>query len=405
LSQPRHSNDPAILEPISVLKTVAFEVCIHQIEKLIQKQKGRNYYVQFEYDGELGTSSGSSSGGGSNNEFVVRFSFSFPQRDAAIQRLLNQARLADYSVDETWLQAAAEIGPDVWIALWMATPDEPAMNQVLDAWARWKYDLENEHGLDDVWPVFERICATADEEGQYETNSPAGHAVAMLAWRLDPAQLTIAAEPLIASVTAVGYNHGSRGDGLKFLSVNSPGTTPLEFPFYNGGTYTVSGGPRKSEQLRPSGLALAHAIWLANEQAVASGTETLFQQQLVPQLLRADVERRAPYALQFATYFGGPAADKFLIRKANWTRDARWKSSHLDFDWDHGMQVNRWLFWAATLPRPAGRQFRANRRDELFQLADEISANLFGVREDVGSRLPFLFVENDLGRDGIGRQY
>jgi hypothetical protein len=377
-----------------------------ELEAAVVSRKNQKIYVQAELDGNAGKSTGSSGGGGGDDNYGISIGFRFPKREAAIERLLNQARLADYLVDENWLEAAAQIGPDVWIAAWMATPNEPGMKKVLDAWGRWQYDLDDVQSAPDAWLAFGRIRLTADRVGWYVTSSPSGHAVEMLAPRLDPWQLIDAAEPLIDSITSVSYGNGSDGHGLSYWSVDLEDARGLVIPLRGSGMATSSGNDGR---LQPSGLALAHAIWLTNRRLVDSQTfgdaETPYQQRLAPSLLRADLHRRPPYALMCATYLGGSAVEKFLIRKANWTRDTTWQHDYADFDWMQGTHINRWTYWAAQLPGPAGRSFRKRNEEELFTMANHLVDTLHGMRDDVSAKLPFLFVENELGPASIGRKY
>ncbi len=376
------------------------------IENTIRERKGRYIYFQCEYDGELGVSGGSSGFGGGGENYSGTITFRFPKRDAAIERLLNQARLADYKVNEEWLKAAAAFGPDAWIATWMTTPYEPEMNQMLDAWARWQYDLDDVHSATDAWQALERVRGEADRDGRYVTSSPAGHAVEILSTRLDPWELIEAADSLINSISSVAYGHGSDGRGLSYWSVESEGGRGLQIPLTGNGMSVSSGNEGR---LQPSGLALAHAIWLSNRRMINSqssnDSETPYQQRLAPSLLKADLNRRPPYALMGATHFGGATIEKFLMRKASLTQDATWQSNFLDFEYIQGVHVNRWLYYAAQLPGPVGRKFRRANEDALFNTADQISAVLFGMRENVADKLPFLFVENDLGPASIGRKY
>ncbi len=147
-------------------------------------------------------------------------------------------------------------------------------------------------------------------------------------------QLADAAEPLINSLTTVAYGRGSDGRGLSYWSVESEGARGLQLPLTGSGMSTSSGNDGR---LQPSGLALAHAIWLVNRRLNNSQStgelETPFQRVLAPSLLKAYLNRQAPYALLCAVHFGGAVADKFLIGNAHWTRDATWQNNYSDFEY------------------------------------------------------------------------
>lgn len=370
----------------------------------LRARKGRTIYIQVEYDGKLGVSGGGSSGGGGGENYSFYIDFQFPKRDAAIARLLNQARLADYDVNPTWLQSANEFGRDAWLALETAAVHEPDMQQVLDAWARWQYDLDP-HDVGNAWQAFEQIGDQADEQGEYLTSSPAGRAVELLSPQLAPWQLAAAAEPLIESIDSYTFSQRVGPDGQLVIGV---AIDPTNSQFARAGgssTFLTSGSDR---QLKPSGLALAQAIWLVNRRLHAvpetSDKPNEFQQQLAPALLRADVARRNPILLQLATLLGGPIVEEYLTRQVNHSQNLRWENSPTDFDW--GLTtVNRWLFWAAQLPDPAGRRFREQHLEAVFAMADEFAKHLFGGRENIATKIPFLFVENELGPQSIGVRY
>ncbi len=141
----------------------------------------RTYYARIKLGDEWGMGRQSGSGGGGG-----RYSYRahtviqahFPRRDKRLEALLDHARLADYEVGADWFEAIETYGQDGPIALRTAPDREPGMAGVLDAWARWRYGLDEVTDPDAAWRAFERICREADGERRYSTIS--------VAWRGGP---------------------------------------------------------------------------------------------------------------------------------------------------------------------------------------------------------------------------
>lgn len=377
------------------------------LAEALDERQDRYAYFQAEFDGELAEGTGGSGGGGGSGNYEVGIGFRFPRREAAIEELLNQARLADYTVDEAWLRQAADFGPDAWIAIRRATPLEPQMQKVCDAWANWLFQADEADDARSAWQAFERISTAADDEGKYITDSPAGRAIELVATRLDPRQLTATAEPLIESITSITFSQGTGPTGDTTLAVYDNDTRHERDSLGSNSRSTSVASGGRVDRLMPSGLALAHAIWLCQRQmteSVSGDRDDVFQQHLAPQLLRADAERHAPQALRLAMMLGGDQVDKYLIRQANWTADSTWPAETNSFDWLGGRYVNRWFIAAAQLAGPAGQRFRARNLERLFAAADEATENML-FSGSVTRALPFLFLENDRGTKSTAMLY
>jgi hypothetical protein len=371
------------------------------------------HFARVAYDGEEGHATGSTGGGSGNGvDFAESIGFRFLAREAAIERLLDQARLADYQVDDRWMESIAKFGPDGWIAIRSAAEFEPQMQGVFDAWVRRKYSIDAARGFDGAWELFERIRQEGDAEGVYFTAAPAGRAVELLSPTLLPRLLIDASKPIVETTTNTTYVDYGDVFGNRQIAVYAEGARPISLPgnsrlqgWYNGHTKDGVG------QMKPSDMAVIHAIWLANERYAhgksSSGGANPFQTQLAPLLLRADFERsqRMPMAMWAAVKLGGPVVETFLTRMTERKRDVDVLVNYRDAERPFmGARFNRWIYWAALLPGEAGQNFRANHLDALFEMADQVAEYPASV-DEVQAALPFLFTENELGAESIGRRY
>jgi len=369
------------------------------------RRTGQYVYYRAEIDGEPGERIGSNGGGGGFANYAINIGFRFPKREAAIERLLDQARLVDYQVSDAWLKAAADFGPDAWIAIRQAAMNEPEMESVFDAWVNRQYQVADVRGFGGAWQKFRQIMSEADTLGYYLTAAPAGRAVEMLSPQLLANELVKAAEPLIHSSTNISCSYYLDLFGKAHAGVQLPGVIGLKLSkrATGGFGFSTSG---VDEPFPPSGIPLAHAIWLADrrdrEQALSAAKPNLFETELSPEILRT-MQRNSSGSLRIATLLGGPVVEKFLFRKVNATRGVDLQSSYRDQE-NGSSNVNRWLYWGAQIDSPAGEQFREQHVEEIFTMADSVVEPL-PPRDNVGEKLRFMFMENAKGAESIGVKY
>lgn len=380
------------------------------LETAIRRRQGKYIYIRAELDGQPAERTGSSGGSGSNYTFHYSVGFRFPQREAAIERLLDQARLADYKVDDAWFAAIKTYGDDGWIAIRQAGVDEAEMQRVFDALVERRYHLDGPLFRDAAWDKFQQIMREADETGYYLTASPAGRAVEILSQRMMWSQWIEVAAPLIESTSSVSYADYPDLFGRRQLAVYVDGASLPWLPSQGTGRMVSRsrGGLSSPKPFPPSGLAVAHAIWLTTQRwstgdPLADDANS-FQLLLTPALVRAVIDGNGPLGLQLATLLGGPAVDKFLIRKADQTRNVDLTYRPFESEWLSGVSVNRWVYWSAQLHDSAGRRFREQNADALFDMADQITQFLT-FHDDVAAKLPFLFLDNQRGPRSIGWRY
>ncbi|MEX1016069.1 MAG: hypothetical protein WDZ31_04920 [Phycisphaeraceae bacterium] len=343
-----------------------------------------------------GSSSGSGSGTSSGPHASSSFDVIFPERQRRLDALLNQARLADYQPTAAWFEAMQSYDEDGWLAVRRAAEDEPAMLTVLDAWARWRYDLDAVRNAASAWAVFERIGDEAQQAQQYISASVAGHALEQLTPYLDPARLAERAELIIERTGSY------RGFTFRMNGRDHLGTSRRPHPPYLGvrtSSYYIGIGAGNELPVRDH--VLAHAVWQVDEHLDQRGTATNpLEARLTPALIRRAYGSQPDRPLRMAMRLGGPVIERFLLRMA-----ARQDPPSDDWhDQIHlsGGAVNRWLYLAAHLPGPGGDAFRHTHRDQLFEMAGRILVR-HSFRDD---DLPdYLFMDLHRGASSMAMQY
>ena len=349
----------------------------------------RTYYARIKLAGEWGTGR-QSSGGGSGGRYTYRahtvIQARFPQREKRLEALLDRGRLAGYEVGTDWFEAIETYGMDGAIALRTAPDWQTHMSRVLDAWARWRYDLEEATVPDAAWRAFLRICREADRERRYSTAGVAGRAVELLVPRLDPERLARQAVEVIRRGGRINYlrwelsgrlhfGHSARSDGLR------TGANQIH--------YRTEGGPG---ELPPSGYAVAHAVWLLDAR---QASPDIVEMRVVPQIIRT--YHGQDHAMLAAAHLGGPVVEEFLTRQ-DWRAPVEpGGENHM---WLGGSgDVNRWLYLLAHLMGDPGAKFRTDHYGEIAELADKLTDKWHEELPD------FLFTDLDRGKRSPAARY
>ena len=367
----------------------------------------RTFYARIKYVDEFGlatggSGSGSRSGGLTRGEVESHFGVIFPQRQARLEALLDKARMDDYQPDIAWFNAIETYDEDGWIALREAADLDPRMFDVLDAWATWRYDLDEVTDEKSAWRAFERICDHADACKQYLTPSVAGRAVELLVLKLPAERLVERAEQLIRATGSLTYTSWRMNGRVQFGRSDRPGGVSLGRHRISGGS---SGGRAWLRRLPISGFTVAHAIWTLNDLMVERGDEqpNLIQRRVTPQLVYWRHNNSLPIGMQAAAYFGGPTVDQFLLRKERRRRPL----DRVPFNermWFHGAHVSRWSYLLANLNDAAGDDYRRRHAERIMDMADRIVQSDVD-REDMADSCAFLFHDLHRGDDSLAARY
>ena len=325
------------------------------------------YYAKVRYASQWGLAGLGSSSGSTIGQTDSSFDVIFRGRDQRLATLLNLARLAHYQVGAEWFQAAESYNGDAWLALGKAAEDEPPMWQLRDAWAAWHYGLDKVTDADSAWTIFQQICDEADARQQYLTDSIAGRAVELLVPKLPQERLVDDAAKLIRETRAYAYSYSywRANDRLQFSYRGRPGRVNV------GGAFVTNSGAFMGQrwQFPAHGFAVAHAVWMLDEQSRSPGRSlpTIVQEQIVPEILRWHYQDNNEALIRIVAHFGGPAADKFFLRQD-------WSAAPPPYDFVNSMNIsgkdiNKWLFALAYLNDDAGEQFRLMHSDRIMDLA------------------------------------
>jgi len=327
-----------------------------------EKNPQKEFYVQLRYAGEIGlvdpgsVNNSHMSSGAEAQSFCTLIAI-FPQHDDRLRTLLNQARLADYHPDDAWFQAIETYQDGGWRAIRKAADTEPAIMQLLDGWARWKYKLAGVRTSQDAWQAFQLIRDQAHASGEYSTAGVAGRAVELLADQLDSDRLAGLAVSLMPQTQSFAYSYGTSNGDLQFgASAEGGGVDVGQGMQFNG--YFSS-----SDSLPISAYPVAHALWIQWKHRIG---RAIIQQQVVPAVIAWHYDTNSLIAMTIISTFGGSAADDFLQRQ-NWSA-----SDSNTFNLGHfGANINRWFYALATLQDPAGDKFREEHLDEIITLAEK----------------------------------
>ena len=364
------------------------------------EEQERTYYARVWYAGEWGLAGDGGGGGGGGGRLTFRFHTEieavFPQRQQRLEKLLAQARLADYQVGPAWFEVMETYGADGWLALLEASEKEPELHQVFDAWVTRRYNLAAVKDADSAWAVFEKLCDEAPREQQYYTCTLAGRALELIAPRLDAERLVRLAEGRIARIGSYQWHEGTAVGRLQFGFNTVPGGVHVPLGSYNGT------GSRRGESMAMSDYVLAHAIWMLDERLKAERARkpNIIQQRITPALIRWHYGDGFAAAMQIALHFGGPALDDFLTRQDWRSTPGHFGPNSLSIE---GADVNRWLYLLAGLPSPAGREFRVQHASAVAGLAETILTQGHGMEPQ--EHLDFLFLDLDLGEQSPAMEF
>lgn len=339
-----------------------------------EKPAKETYYAQVRYAGEW---AGLSGGGGSafsrpNGIYHcdVTLSTQFPQREKRLDNLLKLAQLAGYRVGPDWFQAIETYHEDGAMALRRAAKQDPRMMDVLDAWATRRYALDKVNDADSAWAAFQRICEEADATREYFTASVAGRAVELLTPKLPQERLVDRAVQLIRTYRGrLGCAQWTRDNG-RYTNFGHNGRGSVDSA-NNNRLLLALWGDRGSFSCPTSAFAVAHAVWILDQQLLAEdGTQpNPIETRIAPEVLRSQYKSYSwGLPMQAAVAIGGPEVDQFLLRQ-------RWAANPEQLDWSEQTHTgsvtgNLWLYCLAHLNDDAGRQFHREHASLFMQLAD-----------------------------------
>lgn len=354
----------------------------------------RAIYARVELDGELLYADGSHDVTGGSRVFGqirpcrVTMDMFLPRWKDEVELLVNRARLSDYDVDREWIEAMASYARAGWMKLREQSVAEPELNQVLDAWAADLYDIDSVTNLAGARALFDRICAEADELGDYYTDTPAGRALELLVPKLDRHEMVELAERRIRSFRMA--RSGSHRHGV------------IHGQFHFG---TYGDGSWERSELRPSDAVLAHVIWRLDVafDAEDDATDNPIEERIVPALLRLDSRRGSHFNMCQA--LGGSILERFVLRH-NWRRRAEDIDDYDDKHRLSNVEWNRWLHVAATLRSPSGRDFRQENQSRLLELATKMVRDSYDFRHSWTTHsIDFLFLDTALGSESLAARF
>lgn len=327
----------------------------------------------------------------------VQLDFFFPERGIRIGRMLDVARLNDYAPGPEWFESMETYRSDGWLAVRRAMDKEPRVQEVLDGWTAWKYNLAKATDAESAWRVFEAIRVEADRRGYYMTSAIAGRAVELLTPRLDPNQLVRLARNIICSTRLSSWRSWQMNGRTQFGMSFDPIELRTGMDWLGG--YFAGG---RGEELSPGDYAVAHAIWMLDEilDAKDDTQPNIVERELVPAFIAYHYENTN--LLQIASHIGGPAIEEYLLRQ-DWRADPEDLPERLRLRAGN-REVNRWLYLLANLTSPAGRQFRRENQVRLMNMADAFTEQMpISIMEWYS--LDFLFLDLDLGPDSLAMKY
>jgi len=307
--------------------------------------------------------------------------------------MLDKARLADYKVDSKWCEAMEAFGHEGWDALLKAGDKEPAMKDVRDGWAKWKYGLDKVSDEKSAWQAFESICAEAEELGKYSTASVTGRAVDLLVTKLDPQRLAKRAVKIARRTRGYSWSRWEQNGRLQF-GYSEP---PRQFYGRTSGSYGMGG----REKLSPAGYVVAHAVWLMDELLDSQDDSALnvIERVVVPEIVCWNYNKMP--ILRIAAHLGGPAVARFASRQ-KWYAEAESLPHDQRLGIGFGREVNGWAYLLATSDSPGGRKFRREHSDKVFEIADMVVER---GNHDLKEEADFVFSDLELGKESLAARY
>ena len=362
--------------------------------------QSRTYYAQVKLNGHWGGSyqRGGLGGGGFGDYIRPAYGWLrevyFPENLARVEKMLDKARLADYKVDSKWYEAMETFGHEGWDALLKAVDKEPAMKDVRDGWAIWKYGLDKVTNEKSAWQVFETICAEAEQLRKYSTASVTGRAVDLLVQKLDPQRLAKRAVKIARRTRGYSWYHWQQNGRLHFGYSDPPG----RYYGHTSGSYGI-GGP--GERLSPAGFVVAHAVWLMDKllDSQDDSAPNIIESKVVPEIVCWNYNK-VPI-LRIAAHLGGSVVEQFAYRQ-------KWYTEVKSLPWGQkltiglGTKVNGWAYILATIDSPGGRRFRREHSDKIFEIADLVVAD---NSHDLSDNIDFMFSDLDLGKESLAARY
>lgn len=292
-----------------------------------------------------------------------------------IELLLDRVRMADYQPTKEWIASFESYGEPGWNTLNFRARSEPALWQVVDAWAAQNYNLEEVTSADRAWTVLMQICEYAGRNGDYDSRRHHGRAVELLVPHLDPQQLADYAVENVPNYRTISATYSSTFDsgrpGFRIWAED-------DFDSYSFGL-----------------LPIAHAVWHLDRtlDEEDSESENTIERTVTPAILRRSFRNRGD--LRYAMALGGRALDTFLLRQ-NWRTEPAdgYGSTYIG---DHENRVNGWYAALLKLDSPAGREFRNQQQSELLQLAQRACASHDIDSGHIPDGLEFLFLDKSEG--------
>lgn len=327
---------------------------------------------------------------------LVQLNMLLPSRVEDVAFLLQRARLADYEVDDAWLDAMERYDYRGWEALLRKSEIEPGFNRVLDQWAVRRYDLEKVKGHAAAMALLERIAAEAEERESYQTNSIAGRALELVLPEMEPEELIERAVDRIDS--SVDRIDSSRSRG----SWNSSHGIQYGRPFI--ATYPPQLWRKKA--VTPADAVLAHVIMRLDIQYDQQDDtqDNPIEQRITPMLLRHSF----PNSLSSDTayFLGGSHVDRFTIRH-NWRKRPPFEDYQDGVRVASNVEVNRWLHLATQLKSAAGREFRREHATWILQMTEKIvkESSQFQHSSFANYALDYLFLDVETDPDNLAVKF
>ena len=361
----------------------------------VPSQRGtqRDYYGRARLRGHWSYATGRSGGHGTGTAhgatYVTEFGVFFPDIEDELDRLLDFGRAQDYKADGEWFSDLVSYGEWVWPRLVELVPSEPGVQRVLDHWAGTTCGMGSGGVLDEAgaWVALGRLAGEADRVGSFDTNSPEGRAVELLAPRFSEEQLVAWAEQLAAGWWSHAASWRWVGERLHFSRPQLRGETG-------------------ADQLPPHAYVVAHAVRCLDEWLDSRDPRNpnVVELRVVPALIRRHYREHS--VMRAAVALGGPAVSRFVLRQ-DWragaqSREHDWANNRMRA---HGMELNRWLHYILQLDDVEAEDFRQRHRNVCLDHA-EACLGPEGSSVDVGrDLLTFLFRESDAGPNNLAMRF
>ena len=150
----------------------------------------KNYYARIGYNGEWANSAVGGTGGGGGGfryDYKVSFTGSIPGISKLYQikknrfnMAIQKARLLDYQVDKAWLETIDTYGEKGWRDILALAKNEKEFTGILDKWARWKYDIEDNMTQKQASKIIDKICSDADASRSYDSDDIQGMSLRLI---------------------------------------------------------------------------------------------------------------------------------------------------------------------------------------------------------------------------------